>query len=213
MPIFRMNCKICNNPFEPIRGLNGIAKSKYCPQCLYEANILRRKAKLSHSAVFGNGEIKQPKKGLKQKVGKVRKSRNTDYSEKSVKSLLAILKTHFNLYIRNRDRLPGNTFFCPTCQTHKAISGDNYQACHCFPSTYSALRFHELNVWGGCKACNYFRHGAGHEYNDWLRNKIGESEYNKLLLLKNQRVKWNKFELIALINKYKMLNLQEGNQF
>lgn len=192
-------CK-CGAEFQTQTGPSGIVQSKYCNQCRFDLEIARRKAKNSKVLEV---DIKEAKTALKSKIKSIRK---VNYSPKTVPQLLKILTEHFNTFIRNRDKLPGDYFFCPTCGKTKVISGDNYQACHCFPSTYSALRFNENNVWGGCKSCNFFKHGAGHEYNDWVRNKIGEIEYQKLLILKRENTKWDRFNLIFMIEKYRAKN-------
>lgn len=135
------------------------------------------------------------------------------YINKSVDQLIKIATTHFNKFIRERDR-KGEYFFCPTHanglgKTMK-IDGDNYQACHLFPAgNYGWIRFNEDNVHGGCKSCNYFKHGVGHVYGDWVRKTIGEIRYKKLTDLndyyKQHTWKWDKLSLIEIIIKYKYL--------
>lgn len=134
------------------------------------------------------------------------------YAKYSIPQLIKIAEKHFNKFIRERDRLKdwgdGNYFFCPTCKTTKRIGGDNYQACHCFPGgKYSWLKFNEDNVFGGCKHCNYFQHGTNYEYNDWVREKIGEEKYAKLKMLntyyQTNGFKWERVSLIEIIEKYK----------
>jgi hypothetical protein len=195
--IVMIECKECGNPFIPMRGANSIVQSRTCNPCRFRINIEARHLLKS----------KPLKTALKSNVQVGRKSRTTDYSKMSHPALLKLAVRHFNQFIRNRDELPNRTFYCPTCKKTKVIDGDNYQACHCFPAGfYTALRFNEQNVWGGCKACNYHKHGASYEYNDWVRNKIGEVEYQKLLLMKNQSGKQDRFQLIMIIEKYKSLN-------
>ena len=194
----------CSKEFTP-QYRNGVLVSHYCPDTRYEQALAKRREQMN---VSRKNSLKSPEIA---NSGVVRKSRTTDLSKKSIDDLLEILKTHFNLFIRNRDRLPGNRFYCPTCDTEKPIEGQNYQACHVFPAgPYPALRFLEVNVHGGCLSCNYFKHGAGHEYNDWLRKKIGEVEYQKLLDLKDywkaHQWHWDRFGLIRLIETYKAKN-------
>jgi hypothetical protein len=129
------------------------------------------------------------------------------YNTKSIPQLIKIAERHFNAFIRERDRI-GEYFNCPTCGKTKRIEGDNYQACHCFPAGfYSWHRFNENNVFGGCKQCNYFKHGSNYTYNDWVRKKIGEKEYQKLLdandYYKSHGFKWDRIFLISIIIKYK----------
>ena len=129
------------------------------------------------------------------------------YKNKTISQLLKLATKHFNAFIRNRDR-QGDYFYCPTCKKTKRIEGTMYQACHLFPAGhYPWIRFNEDNLFGGCLSCNYFKHGAGHEYADWVRNKIGEQRYLKLKRLndyhKQHGFKWDRFALIEIITKYK----------
>jgi len=129
------------------------------------------------------------------------------YQKYSTPKLIKIAERHFNEFIRNRDR-NGDYFYCPTCRQTKRIDGDNYQACHCFPGgQYGWIKFHEDNVHGGCKSCNYFKHGANYEYNDWVREKIGDERYNKLKILNEYHhhhgFKWDRMSLIEIIETYK----------
>jgi hypothetical protein len=136
------------------------------------------------------------------------------YNKKSLPQLLKDSTTIFNAWIRDRDRLKdigdGQWYYCPTCRKQKRIIGNNYQACHCFPAGfYSWHRFNPLNVFGGCKQCNYFKHGTNYEYNDWVRKKIGEESYQKLLTdndyYKRVGWRWERFSLIEVITTYKQL--------
>jgi hypothetical protein len=135
------------------------------------------------------------------------KLRKVDYSKMTIGQLNKLAEKHFNKFIRNRDELPGKMFYCPTCKTYKRIVGRQYQSCHCFPAgKFSALKYNEKNVYGGCLGCNYFQHGTNYIYNDWVRNKIGEEEYSKLQLLSNSSGKLSRFELIHIIETYKAKN-------
>ena len=133
------------------------------------------------------------------------------YSTKSIPKLHKLAVEAFNAYIRERDR-NGDFFYCPTCMRTKRIKNDkdgsNYQACHCFPADkFRVLEFNENNVFGGCKQCNYFRHGANYEYNDWVRIKIGDVEYQKLVDKKDYALrvgyKHDRFFLIDVIVTYR----------
>jgi len=203
-------CKTCGNPFTPLRGYNGIIQSRDCNDCRYKEALAKRRALIS-------SPVKSPMVANKAVVREFRttekatKKSSAKLESKDVDELLVILTREFNLFIRNRDRLPNDFFYCPTCKTTKRIIGKNYQACHVFPAgPYPALRFLEVNVHGGCLSCNYFKHGAGHEYNDWLRKKIGEVEYQKLLDLKDywkaHAWHWDRFSIIRLIETYKARN-------
>ena len=134
------------------------------------------------------------------------------YAKYDTVALFKMAERHFNKFIRERDRLKdigdGQYFYCPTCRQQKRIVGDNYQACHVFPGgQYEWLKFNEDNCFGGCKSCNYFKHGANYEYNDWVRAHIGEERYNKLLELnayyRRNGYKRDRYVLIEVIETYK----------
>lgn len=214
--IAKIECKECNTSFTPMVGWSGIIQSRTCNSCRIKAEEVKRYAlrfKVSKTALKSNVQVCRKSRQTESKdKSTVRKSRTVDYSKITLPNLLKLAVKHFNQFIRNRDELPNRTFYCPTCGKSKVICGDNYQACHCFPAGfYSALRFNEKNVYGGCKACNFFKHGASYEYNDWVRNKIGEVEYQKLQLMKNQSGRLERFELIMIIDKYKELNKTHKN--
>lgn len=128
------------------------------------------------------------------------------YRKYTTTKLHGMAVNRFNKYIRERDR-DGDYFYCPTCNKWKKITGRTYQACHCFPAgLYPELEFNENNVFGGCLQCNYFKHGTNYIYNDWVRNKIGEEEYQKLLDIKaywaGKTFKEDRFYYIEIIEKY-----------
>jgi hypothetical protein len=178
---------------------SGLHFSKLCKDCLISKEMAKKREILSQKE-----ELK-----IKPKTGK--KSRADNLMGKPLPVLLDMARTEFNLFIRNRDRLPNDRFYCPTCKKTKQITGDNYQACHLFPAGhYPELKFNENNVFGGCKACNYWKHGVGYEYGDWVRKKIGEVEYQKLKDLTANRErngwKWDRFQVMFIITKYKKLN-------
>ena len=192
----------CKAEFTP-QYRNGVLISPYCPDCRYKTALQKRRDKMNVTV------MKVPKIALKTKLKK--DGRETDYSKLSLPKLHKIAERHFNKFIRNRDELPGKTFYCPTCKTTKRIMGRQYQACHCFPAgKYSALKYHEQNVYGGCLSCNYYQHGTNYIYNDWVRNKIGESDYQKLTLLSNTSAKLSRFDVIQIIETYKEKNKQFG---
>lgn len=198
-------CKECKKDFLPIITASGLHFSKLCRDCLIRSQNAKRKEAISK---------RDSKVVIQKKTGK---SKPSDLMSKPLPTLLKQATTEFNLFIRNRDRLPNNRFYCPTCKKTKTIAvidgQSNYQACHLFPAGhYPELRYNENNVWSGCLACNYYKHGVGYEYSDWVRAKIGEEEYQKLKqITENKRIfgfEWNRFEVIEIIKKYKSINKQ-----
>lgn len=194
-------CTVCKTPFKPLRR-HGIAISKTCKEC----------AKLVKEA---KRNLRETRRRIKEERAKItpQMRRKETFMQMSQPKLLSLAQTHFNEFIRNRDRLPMDRFYCPTCRQFKFIEGGNFHACHCYPAgKYSALRFHEQNVWGGCSQCNRFQHGTSYRYNDWVREKIGEEDYARLEEIQKEwdlrGDRWDKFDLIEIIEKYTELNKQ-----
>ena len=216
----------CKNPeckikFTPQVNYSNLIVSGYCPECRFAREMAKRRIQ---SDKMNHREPISDKMALKSKIEVVRKKRTTELSQKSLPELHGIAERHFNKFIRLRDRIDEFTFYCPTCRTYKRIVGKQYQACHCFPAgKFSSLKYNEKNVYGGCLHCNYYQHGTNYIYNDWVREKIGEAEYNKLKMLSNISGEMGRFEVIQIIETYKAKNkafgkpdnenILEGNNF
>ena len=126
------------------------------------------------------------------------------YSKKTVPQLLKIATIHFNKFIRNRDKELG----CVSCD-----SGRTEEACHLYSAGhYPSLRYNEINVHGGCKHCNRFLSGNLNEYRKRVVSRIGENGLIELdevaAYFKKNAFKWNRFNIIETIEKYKQLNKQ-----
>jgi len=123
------------------------------------------------------------------------------YQGKSVPYLLKLAEKHFNAYIRKRDS-NGGIFQCISCAQHKSVemlhAGHYRSAGH-----HAAIRFHEDNVNGQCSRCNTFLHGNESNYRLGLIKKIGEGRVLQLEATGRQRHKWDRLELVAIIETYK----------
>jgi hypothetical protein len=130
--------------------------------------------------------------------------RKVDYSKKSVANLLEIGKTHFNLFIRTRDKDKP----CINCGRYKS----DLQAGHFYSvGGYPGMRFDEDNVHGECLQCNFFHSEThSHYYREHLKKRIGTERFEKLCIRaewqKHGHHKWDRFTLIQIIEKYKRLN-------
>ena len=114
----------------------------------------------------------------------------------SLPKLTAKAQMIFNRWIRNRDADKP----CITCGRYKIE-----HACHFYPAgVYTALRFNEDNVHGGCLQCNYYKHGEQNFYRKHLPDRIGEQRLNLLdAAARKKTYKWSRFELELIIEKYK----------
>lgn len=186
-------CLICKTPFTPLKR-NGLNFSRLCSECRKEVQSAKRRIKEAKAQITPEERV------------------DKTLREMSHPDLKKLAQKEFNEYIRNRDRLPSDMFYCPTCKKFKHIKEGNYHACHFYPTTYTALRFNENNVFGGCSACNLFKHGVGHEYGEWVREKLGEVEFNRLKEIQEEWQRdgsqWDRFALMEVIVKYKTLNKQ-----
>ena len=102
----------------------------------------------------------------------------------------------FNKWVRNRDEGKG----CITC----GKPGD--QAGHYWPVRYSGVRFHPMNVNLQESYCNKWAYGNQLIHRMKLVEMYGEDEVKKLdeLAIRTQKKKWDRTELEAIIEKYKL---------
>lgn len=106
-----------------------------------------------------------------------------------------------NEYIRLRDSQDG-FFTCIACLKVLPVSSMN--AGHFIPvSKSSNLRFHEDNISGECQGCNCFdrSHLVGYTLN--LIKKIGQERVDWLQANRHIVKRWNKSELLEVIETYK----------
>ena len=121
-------------------------------------------------------------------------------SHKTINELIKILDNKFNKLIRERDKLEP----CISCGRRVNLEAGHYYSA----GKVRSLRYNEKNVNGQCKKCNRHLHGNLIEYRKGLIRKYGEEAVNLLDIKadsekKNGFCKYEKFELIGLILKYK----------
>ena len=111
---------------------------------------------------------------------------------------LNALQIVFNNYIRKRDK--GQP--CVSCWAYV----DKGNASHYFSvGAYPNLRFNEFNVHLSCVECNLHKHGNIVEYGLRLPKRIGQDEFDRLILEKDEPLKLTIPEIKTLIQKYKQL--------
>jgi heterodisulfide reductase subunit B len=123
------------------------------------------------------------------------------YSKYSVAELKKKAQVVFNKWIRERDK-DEQCISCPSRNTSTA--SHFYSAGH-----HNALRFNEDNVHISCHRCNYFLHGNLSEYRVRLEKRIGKERLDALdelaaLSKRNRSFKFSRFDLINIIEKYKL---------
>lgn len=126
------------------------------------------------------------------------------YDTKTLPELLLIAQKHFNKFIRLRDTMDEGYYKCISCGKFK--SPDNMHAGHYLSAGHHSYhRFNENNAHGQCPACNTHLHGNLINYRINLIKKIGLEEVEKLEATKSVSQKWDKFQVIEIIEKYKEL--------
>ena len=93
----------------------------------------------------------------------------------------------FSLFIRFRDN-----FTCVTCGKYcprrKLNNPDlpmvNVQCSHVFSRRHQSIRHDERNAWTQCVHCHELAEENKKDYELWLLRRIGENEYNRLLVKK-----------------------------
>lgn len=132
---------------------------------------------------------------------KIRREINNAKKEKGISELIKLADIVFARWIKKRDKLNDNTFKCISCGEFKPVR--EMQCGHYFSRTFSALRYDEDNCNGECEKCNCFddQHLKGYEVR--LKEKIGLKRFNFLLENYNKQIKWDRQELLNLIQKYK----------
>lgn len=130
------------------------------------------------------------------------------YKSKSLPKLLETATKYFNKYIRLRDSKDG-IGKCISSGKFLKVPSMNAQAGHYYSAGhYPLLRFNEDNVHLQGKSDNYFKSGNLLEYRKNLIKKIGIERVEKLDQIaeesKSIRFKWNRFEVIEIIETYKL---------
>ncbi len=166
-------CKQCKIKFTPDRPLQSVCSAS----CAYKRAAEHNRKKIN----------KQDKQDLK-----ARKEKTLTHSD-----WLNLFQKVFNTYIRLRDKsLP-----CISCETTANIQ---YHAGHYFSlGANPALRFQELNVHKQCVSCNNYLHGNLINYRDGIIKKIGEINYEALVLNKGNTLKLSIPEIKDQIKIYK----------
>ena len=133
------------------------------------------------------------------------------YKDKSIAKLLATATIHFNKYIRERDSDENGYGRCISSGSHLRVPSNNAHAGHFYSGgKYPELKFNEDNVNLQGKSDNYFNGGNENEYRRALIKKICVDRVELLDLKsaqsKRNSYKWDRFFLIEVIEKYKLIN-------
>lgn len=128
-------------------------------------------------------------------------------------SLVKTLDRWFSKYIRYRDRIDATHCRCVTCGAivkMKGIRDGNVivagaHAGHFADRTYHKTRWNEKNVHVQCSSCNNWHEGKQYEMGKYINKKYGEGTAEELIKLSKLQFKYEKFQLIQMIEFYKKL--------
>jgi intein/homing endonuclease len=161
-------CKACKQPFEPIYNSVQMVCS---PKCSYE-----------YAKQLNDKKWKKEKAKIKSDL-------------MTLQDWIKIAQTHFNKYIRLRDK--GQP--CISCsKPAKKENAGHYRSAGGNPE----LRFEELNVHLQCEYCNTYKHGNLIEYRKNLINKIGLDKV-EWLEKSHEPANYNIEEVKEIIKTYK----------
>lgn len=123
--------------------------------------------------------------------------------DKSLSTLIKEADEVFSKYIRRRDADPKHPFYlrCFTCGKAERI--EFAQAMHFIDRDQMAVRYDEMNVHGGCEACNCFDPYHKERYTVKMVEKYGANAVEDLKARARGLQKFMRHELIEIIEKYK----------
>ena len=170
--IKQKKCRYCETLFYPIRTTATVC-SWECANLLAKEKSEKKKAK----------EWKDRKAKMKSDL-------------MTLSDWLKIAQSHFNEYIRLRDK----DQLCISCQKPplKKNAGHFYNS-----NNHYNVRFDERNVNLQCEHCNTFLSGSLINYRENLIKKIGITDFNKLSLIANETRKFTISEVKEIIETYK----------
>jgi hypothetical protein len=107
----------------------------------------------------------------------------------------------FSIYIRLRDVYFLNGY-CRCISCGKTVHWKDLDNGHFINRKHLSLRFNEINCNAQCRSCNRFDESNAEGYRRGLIQKHGPDIIDKLYALKNQTMKFSKFEMKAMIVHY-----------
>lgn len=125
---------------------------------------------------------------------------------------IAKLDKVFSEFIRLRDANEQGIIFCISCR--KPVFWKESDNGHFVNRVHKSLRFSEINCNAQCRSCNRFDESNPEGYRAGLIKKYGEGIIEKLMIAKNQTMKFSDNELEIMIKFYtqkvKELKIEKG---
>jgi len=183
--LYMRKCKHCGTKYEPVRQLQ--------TGCGFDCDLALATKAAEKSRMNRERAAKKADREYKRETVRRKKALLDNDKPHWIKKA----QTAFNAFIRERDRgLP-----CISCGVPDGKGKRN--ACHYRPAgVNTAIRFDELNVWGGCERCNTYKSGNIVGYRVGLIARIGIEAVDALD--NNHDIKkWTIDELKAIQAHYK----------
>jgi hypothetical protein len=120
---------------------------------------------------------------------------------KSISKLKKELDKWFSFWVRLRSADENGNNQCCTCG--KIDNWRNLQCGHFVSRKHLATRFHELNCFPQCIACNIFRNGEQWKFGKFLDRNIEEGISEQLIILGHTTLKISRAEYEEKISYYK----------
>jgi len=171
-------------------------KEKICKSCAGTFKAYKSTAQVcSTKCAIDYAEVKR-KAAEKREWNKRKQKLNAELE--TIQVLVKKAQAVFNTWIRERD--------CErTCISCGTQLNDKYDAGHYHnANNHWSVRFNEDNVHGQCVKCNQHLSGNLINYRKGLLTRIGPERLAKLDAIANLTRNFDKFELRAIIEKYKI---------
>ncbi len=119
----------------------------------------------------------------------------------SLSPLIKKLDDVFSKFIRLRDSDKSGYCRCISCG--ELVYWKYIQNGHFIPRMHMNTRFDEYNCNAQCNSCNCHHHGNEAGYREGLIRKYGGTVLDILSQRKNKTKKWDRFDIIELLDRYK----------
>lgn len=131
------------------------------------------------------------------------KKGHRDVNKKTIPQLQNTLWPIFSKWTKLNHSEDGEWCNCFTCGKSIQIGTSDCHGGHFIPRTYSPTKYEEGNVRPQCGGCNGYGGGKPLEFERNLRLEIGDQAVDDLKEKSLTSWKWNKLDLISLIEYYK----------
>lgn len=119
----------------------------------------------------------------------------------SLKKLKNKADKTFSEFVRKRDAYDDGIAICCTCG--KMDHWKNMDCGHYLSRRYLSIRYEEKNTGVQCKSCNVFNQGEQVKFREYLVNRYGEEEIQKIEIQSRNIVKDSRLLYMSVIENFK----------